>query len=83
MPDEDVNIEVFFPFLGLSEHFAFAKQPSLTSGDMRNVRPYDVEEERARGGQRPGLLKVYSTRVGGDHPIIGMTQITTTYLGVV
>ena len=56
------------------------EQVPLTSPSMRNVRPFDAEEERARLGQRPGLKKAFDTQVGGDHPIIRMVQIATIYI---
>ena len=56
------------------------EQPPLTSPSMRNIRPFDAEEERGRIGQRPGLTKAFDTQVGGDHPIIRMVQIATIYI---
>lgn len=73
-------MKIDFPKDGLHEGFAAASQPPTTSPSMRNVRPYDVEEGRIRGGQRPAVVKAYSTQVAGDHPIIGMIQIATTYI---
>ena len=81
MSDEKKSMEIFFPFGGLNESLSFEKQPPITSSDLRNVRPHDVEEERGRGGQRPGLLKAFSTRVTGDYPIVAMVQVNTIYLG--
>jgi hypothetical protein len=51
---------------------------------LRNVRPFDVTEEKIRGGQRPGTTKAYSTQVGLDgdttHPILAMASVTSTYI---
>ena len=77
MPD----IAVSFPLQGLDENWSFGIQPPLASRLLMNVRPYDVEENLCRGGQRPGLKKAYSTQVSGAaHPIVAISQITTIYI---
>ena len=76
------DFELPFPIEGLNTGMPNEKQPPLSSPNLLNVRPYDVEEERARGGQRPGLIKASYTQVSADKPIIAMTQITTTYVGI-
>lgn len=58
------GIEFSFPIFGINKGEAVSKQPNLTSGHMNNVRPYDVLETRRRGGQRPGLDKMYSQQIG-------------------
>jgi len=73
-------VELRFSIHGLHEGVAAEDQPQLTSFSLRNVRPFDVEAERIRGGQRPGFVKAFSTRVGGDHPVIAMCQVNTTYI---
>lgn len=73
-------MEVEFPVLGLHEGLSNEDQPQSTTPACQNVRPFDVGEERVRGGQRPALVKAYSTQVAGDHPIIGIVQIATTYI---
>lgn len=75
-----LKIELKFPIQGLHEGLPAEDQPPMTSPSLRNVRPFDTEEDRIRGGQRPGLVKAYSTQVAGDHPIIGMVAIATTYI---
>ncbi len=69
-----------FPFRGLHSGVAVKDQPPLTSPSLRNARPFDTEEERIRGGQRPSLVKAYSTQVVGDNPVILMDEIATTYI---
>lgn len=69
-----------FPMFGKNVNFAASTQPDLTSSDMRNVRPFDVLEERARGGQRPGMRKVYNQDIGNGTPVVKMSQITTVEL---
>ena len=73
-------MELSFPMAGLHEGLAAEKQPATTSPYLKNVRPYDVEEERARGGQRPGLVKAYTTQIGGEHPVVYLGTIATTYI---
>jgi hypothetical protein len=89
------TIEIFFPFKGLSQIGSYAiesipptgsvgnkenQTPVLTSPYLLNVRVRGPEEERARGGQRPGLKKAFTTQIGGAYPIINMTQVVTTYI---
>lgn len=72
------NVEFQFPIKGKSEITAAAKQPQLTSPHINNVRPQDVAENRIRGGQRPGLDKRYSQRIGGNanYPVIALLAVT-------
>ncbi len=45
---------------------------------MNNMRVYDTLDERARGGQRPGLDKRYSQQIGGDAvSIVAICSVTT------
>lgn len=73
-------MELKFPKQGLHTGFSGEQQPPDTTPACKNVRPFDVEEDRVRGGQRPGLVLAYSTQVVGDHPVIEMCQINTTYI---
>ncbi len=74
-----MEIEFPFPRLGLNKNWAKSKQPQETSPDLQNVRPYDVQDNRVRGGQRPGLVKVMEYEGDApDRPILALTQITTT-----
>lgn len=66
-----------FPVKGIFKGRAACEQPQITSPDMNNVRLYDVLGNRARGGQRPGLDKLYSQQIGGnDTPIVAICSIT-------
>jgi len=75
-----------FPFKGLHDGIAANEQPPATSPVLQNVRAYSAADETSpesgqfTGGQRPGLEKAYETQVGGEHPIIAMAVITTTYI---
>ncbi len=53
--DKPRIIEWPFPFSGLSTVMSHRNAREGTSPDLANVRLFDVIEERARGGQRPGL----------------------------
>ena len=46
-----------FPHEGIDKGRALNEQPQMTSPHINNVRPYDVLDNRMRGGQRPGLDK--------------------------
>lgn len=58
------NVDFNFPFEGVDKGRAASNQPLTTSPDMSNMRVYDVLGNRARGGQRPGQDKMYSTQIG-------------------
>lgn len=53
-----------FPLKGENKNFASIFQPPITTFNLNNVRVYDVLDERARGGQRPGLNKRYQQKLG-------------------
>ena len=69
-----------FPVNGLVEAVAAQDQKVGGSFNIQNVRPFDISDERIRGGQRPGTSLAYTTRIVGDFPVIAMTSITTTYI---
>lgn len=72
------EVDFPFPIRGLNENWAYGSQPGLTSPDMLNVRPYSADEERARGGQRPGITPAYSQVIsGGSNPIQWMGWLDT------
>lgn len=70
-----MNIEIPFPIFGVNESAAFDKQPPQTSAYMNNVRPFDVLENRARGGQRPGVDKLYTQQIGSTTPILEILDV--------
>ncbi len=53
-----------FPMLGVNKNWAANTQPQFTTARILNVRPYDVLDNRARGGQRPGLIRLFSQQLG-------------------
>lgn len=66
-----------WPAGGLNRRMAHRDQAPYTTPDALNVRTRDVIEGRARGGQRPGLSKAYSTQLGSGNPIRLLSQMTT------
>ncbi len=54
-----------FPHKGIDRNYAYSAQPQFTCPSAVNVRPYDTGEKRARGGQRAGTLRRYSTQLSG------------------
>ena len=69
------TVEFQFPLQGLNKATSAAQKPSLTSGYLNNVRPFDVLEGRARGGQRPGLKKLFNEILGTEAPIVALCEI--------
>jgi len=73
-----------FPILGLVEGGPSSTQKMQTTFLCRNVRPFDVVEEKIRGGKRPGTTKAYSTQCGlvgaVTHPILAICAVTSTYI---
>jgi hypothetical protein len=72
---------VSFPIQGLHRGLPAEGQPEATSFDLSNVRPFDTESERIRGGQRPGLKKAYDTQISdASHPVLYLVSCVTTYI---
>ncbi|MBE3139515.1 MAG: hypothetical protein IMZ53_02925 [Thermoplasmata archaeon] len=70
-------MEFPFPILGIDRGRSTRKQPNLTAYKLQNVRPYDTLSTRIRGGQRPGLDKLYAQQIGGAaQPIVAMCTVT-------
>lgn len=69
------QIKLFFPMRGKNTNFAASTQPQFTTPVMSNCRPREVIGKRARGGQRPGLVKQYHQDLGG--PIVAQCSVTT------
>jgi hypothetical protein len=57
-----INLE--FPLAGIDRSASHQHVRPFTTQDALNVRPYDVLENRARGGSRPGLAKAFSEQLG-------------------
>ena len=70
---------ILFPIKGIHRGGVTSLLPPLTSTDMNNVRPYDTLDNRARGGQRPGLKKWGDGDLigGAENPIVAMCIVTS------
>jgi len=67
-----------FPIKGIHKGAAGSAQPEFTSPDMNNVRPFDALERKARGGQRPGLSKLYTQQITDrDAAVVAICSVTT------
>jgi len=83
------DVRISFPLKGKDENWAASGQPPLTSPDLQNVRPRDIQDKRSRGGQRPGVRKIMYwwdyPGSGADlglpypSPIVGLAQVTAVY----
>jgi hypothetical protein len=74
---KSMSVNFSFPLNGLNKNRAVSSQTLDTSSDLSNVRPYDVFENRARGGQRPGLNKWGDgDDIGSGNPIVSLLSIT-------
>lgn len=70
---------ILFPIKGIHRGGVTSLLPPLTSTGMNNVRPYDTLDNRARGGQRPGLKKWGDGDLIGaaEQPVVAMCIVTS------
>jgi len=69
--------QIPIPLRGVNKGLAVEDSPPGSSGDMNNVRPRDVLENRIRIGQRPGKKKAYTTQVGNiNNPVVEIIEVT-------
>jgi hypothetical protein len=59
-------VDLAFPLGGVVEGAPHGNQPPNTTWDAMNVMPFDVEEDRARGGRREGIEKVTGNPVSSE-----------------
>ncbi len=72
------NLSEGFPLQGVDKGRAVSEQPIQTSPDLLNVRPYDTNDKRLRGGQRPGLDKwADGDQLGDGQPIVFITSVSS------
>jgi|GEM_PF-6574009 len=71
-------MDLLFPAKGYHKGLGAEKQPVGTTSYIQNMRVIDIQDNRFRGGQRPGLQKAYAQqRIGGASiPIIWLGFIT-------
>ena len=66
------------PVKGVNKGITVALTPLEYSTNINNVRPSDVLEKRIRMGQRPGLKKWSTDRVGADNqPIVEIVAVSS------
>jgi hypothetical protein len=54
------EIELHFPLGGVDKRGAFRAQPPFSTPDALNVFPFDLVDDRERGGTRPGLAEKWN-----------------------
>jgi hypothetical protein len=66
-----------FPIGGVDKGRATPEEDLAVTNDCDNVRPYDTIDQKARGGQRPAMVKRFSQQIGGEAaPIVAITKVT-------
>ena len=72
-----MHIVFSLPIKGLHLGGAVEQGPAMTSGHMNNVRDRDALENKIRIGQRPGLERWSTDRVGSaTSPAVAMCTIS-------
>lgn len=70
-------MDLLFPFKGYHKGLGAEKQPANTTPWIQNMRVIDCQDNRFRGGQRPGLQKVYEQQISGIAvPVIALIAVT-------
>ena len=70
-------MDLSFPFKGYHKGLGAEKQPAGTTPWISNMRVIDCQDNRFRGGQRPGLKKAYAQQIGGiAAPVVVLTSVT-------
>src|SRR3990167_9105630 len=59
-----VDKELVWPLRGLVRQFSYQQSSEASTVDCSNVWPQSADEERLRGGSRPGTKKAYTTQLG-------------------
>ena len=78
-PAKKQSVDVNFPIQGVVEGTSHSTQPPNTTPDAKNVVPFDVDEDRARGGRRPGVVKTtHSSISSSEIDFIGSVQAENT-----
>lgn len=67
--------QLSFPVLGVDEQRSYSRQRPGTAPDCLNVRVFDPLTDRARGGSRPGIAKVYAVNYS-PNPAVAGTPVT-------
>lgn len=73
--DNESFSNLMFPLKGIDLSQAFGMQQPGTTPVGLNVRAYEPTSQRARGGQRPGLLKYIPSQVNGSNLIQELNSV--------
>lgn len=66
------------PYKGVNSGVTVCTTPQEYTTNMNNVRPVDVLEKRIRLGQRPGLKKWSTDRVGAENqPVVEIVSVSS------
>jgi len=68
-----------FPYKGIDKGRATYQQSPEASPDIKNMRLFDTLDNRARGGQRPGLDKWGAGTLIGEaqQPVVAMCVVSS------
>lgn len=69
------NLE--FPYSGLHRSVTFEDQPRGSTVDVQNMRPWNFQNGRRQGSQRPGLARYLDAQMT-DHPVRDISLLVTT-----
>ena len=70
---------IIFPIKGKHVGFGTEVQPEYTTSRINNMRPYDTQGSRLRGGQRPPLDKWGAGTLIGDaqQPVVAIVTVSS------
>ena len=74
---QSLEATTVFPAAGINVMSPRSRQPDGTCIDCQNVRIFDAEENRSRGGSRPGLVKYCSAQLDGSNRVQNLSYTTT------
>lgn len=77
MPRQRTQVVMTFPPKGINVVVPRARQTPDTCVNCLNVRAFDTQEERIRGGLRPGLSKYVSSQIDGSNRIQDINYAVT------
>jgi len=78
MPADEQLLNMPFPTKGINVAVEYERQPDQTTVAGQNVRTYEQLTQRARGGNRSGLLKYVPVQAGGDFLIQHLNYVVLT-----
>ncbi len=72
-------MKIPFPSKGIDKGHAANQQAPDTTSDIKNMRLYDTLDDRARGGQRPGLDKWGDgDQIGAaEQPVVAIVTVSS------